>query len=60
MCLGYSSVVRWDGLDFPVKIDFEGQGGSVEHRPAVGAVTQMTLDIASYFGCEPTFEILTD
>jgi hypothetical protein len=58
--LGYLTAVRWDRFDFTVKIDFEGQCCGVEHGPAVGTVTQVTLNITSHFGREPTFEVLAD
>jgi len=43
-----------------VEIDFQGQGCSVEHRPAIVAGTQMVLDFTAYFWSEAPFQILTD
>jgi hypothetical protein len=59
-CLGYLTAIRRDGFYFPVEIDFEGKRRGVEHGSAIGAVTQVMLNIASYFRGEPTFEILAD
>ena len=58
--LGDASAVDGGGFHFPVKIDFEGQGGGVKYRPAILTVTQMALDFARNFGREPTLQVFTN
>jgi hypothetical protein len=48
------------GFNFTVKVDFEGKRCGIENRPAVLAITQMALDVARDFGCQPAFQVFAD
>jgi hypothetical protein len=58
--LGNARAIGGDGFDFSVKIDFEGQSCSVKNSPAVLAVAEVALNVASDFGSQSAFQILAD
>jgi len=47
-------------IHFAVEIDFQRQGRSVKHRPAIATRTQVVLDFTAYFRSKTPFQVLTD
>src|SRR5882762_3287500 len=54
---GVTCILRFD---FPVEVNFEGEGCGVENGAAVRAMPQMALNLACYLGGETPFQIFTN
>jgi hypothetical protein len=58
--LGNVRAIGGDGFDLPIKVDFQGEGCGVKNSPAVLAVAEVALNVASDFGGQSAFQIFAD
>jgi hypothetical protein len=58
--LSDAGAVNRYGFDFAVKVDFKGEGRSIENGAAIRAVTQVALDFTRNFRRQPAFQVFAD